>query len=257
LWNVFLCPPQLFYEVVVLFVLEAFVSVVLYTIAKNFLDGSWKPLRGKKNNKKAMKKLHLVIAIIILALVVRFGIIPLFSTSVGVSAKCIANPELNLLLQNIELVAVGTADGQNIVSTSKMIFTDTTMKGITIIKGNLNKSEIKARQAGGCDIITGFCVWVEDQKPFYEGDTYLLFLRQYPESPKDTYEGFSVCGGQYLLSSDPISQSAQIQKAREAINNLDEQKWQEFLKLLPYQYKTSGSVSPHEVQVNQTANPII
>ena len=178
-----------------------------------------------------MKKIYLILIIIIaIAAIVRFAFLP--SLIATVSGSCIAHPQLNSLLNSVVLIVVGTASEENVVNTDEATYTDTSMGDLIIMRGTFTGSILKARQFGGCNLITGICVEVSETAHFQQGSKYLLFLRQYPEYDNDVYGGFSACGGVYELSPDPALQNTQIETTRDAIDNMDEEKWQEFIAML-------------------------
>lgn len=195
--------------------------------------------------------------------ILRFGIIPNLSKT-QTAASCY-QISLKELLENTELIIIGEAESEKVRAESFFergtIDTYTIISDIDVVKGNLASATLEAKQTGGCDPLTGYCVYTSVMSPFEIGKKYLLFLRSAPkyqptpvEPPPSTfggegtaksgemeagvYGGFSGCGGKYLLS-ETISNT----EVKEIILSGDEARWQTFLSALP-RGETQDDVSP-------------
>src|SRR3972149_1057069 len=170
-------------------------------------------------------RIFLILTVIISVLVIlRLAVIPNLGTDVA-SSSC-AFTTLSNLIDNSELIIIGTAINERVETASFFergtLFTYTTIGDIDAVKGDLlSGTNLKAKQIGGCDTFTGYCLYTSIMSPFKIGEKYLLFLRpamKYRPSPAEpppssfgrnvtkeldeveegVYSGFSGCGGKYL-----------------------------------------------------------
>ncbi len=211
-----------------------------------------------------MKKYYIILGIVAVLLVLRFGVIPKLSNTQVAAPSCSVTTLKNLS-ENASLIVIGKAVSERVQTHNFFdrgtIFTYTAIGDIDVMKGSLTGATLEAKQTGGCDLLTGYCVYTSVMSPFEIDKKYLLFLRpatKYQPTPaepppasfgeKETkklgeieegiYSGFSGCGGKYLLSG-AIS-SAEI---KEIILSGDEARWQTFLGTLS-RGETQDNVSP-------------
>lgn len=211
-----------------------------------------------------MKKYYILVGIVAVLLIFRFGVIPKLSNT-RVAAPSCAVTTLKNISENASLVIIGKAISERVQTYNFFdrgtIFTYATIDDIDVVKGSLTSAILEAKQTGGCDLLTGYCVYTSVMSPFEIGKKYLLFLQpavKYQqtsvEPPPSTfgekgtvksgeieegvYGGFDGCGGKYLLS-ETISNS----EIKEIISSGDETRWQTFLGTL-LRGETQDGASP-------------
>ena len=211
-----------------------------------------------------MKKYFIIVSIVAVLLILRFGVIPQLSKTQVAAPSC-AVVTLKDVAENATLVVVGKAVSERVQTfdffNRGTIFTYTTIGDIDVVKGSLTSATFEAKQTGGCDLLTGYCLYTSVMSPFEIGKKYLLFLQpavKYQPTPaepppsifeekgttkageieKGVYSGFGGCGGKYLLD-ETISNTA----VKEIVSSGDEARWQTFLGTLP-RGETQDGVSP-------------
>ena len=219
-----------------------------------------------------MKKYYIIVGIVAVLLILRFGAIPQLSKTQVAAPSC-AVTTLRNLSENASLIIIGKAISERVQTHNffdrGIIFTYTTIGDIDVVKGSLTGVTLEAKQTGGCDLLTGYCVYTSVMSPFEIDKKYLLFLQptmKYQPTPEEpppsefrdkgttslgeieagVYSGFSGCGGKYLLS-ETISNA----EVKEIISSGDEARWQTFLGTLP-RGETKNNVSPQP-----TGSPVI
>lgn len=128
------------------------------------------------------------------------------------------------LVEESELILIGTAKKSKWVNDGKTINTHTEMMIDEIIKGSFNGEKIIISSPGGCNLRLNYCVGSSVSANLDEDSSYLLFLSKLNEN---VYGGFSSCGGIYLVEHNEVYCFAQdIEYCENGKINLDDLKIQ-------------------------------
>ena len=179
-----------------------------------------------------MKKTIIISIIIILSFLIinEFVLFPFGNQNIGTSESCIlpnlySNEENQFsLVDNAEIILIGTAKKSKWVSNDRGINTHTEILIDEIIKGSYNQETITVSSSGGCNIRLNYCVQTSISSNPQEDNKYLLFLSEIEEN---IYGGFSTCGGIYSVENNEVYCFAQdlenCENNKISLNELKEQ----------------------------------